>query len=518
MPPYAEAAEALLRETAEDSFGDFSPSVYETARVMRYAPSLAGQSRRLQFLLEQQRAGGEWGESPEYALLPTLSAIEALLFVLLRAQIGPETAAMTDSVNRGFKTLFGWLNTGPTPDLPDTVAVELAVPGLIRAINDRLAAGPAAGLDAWRGRRLADHPGDRRALLDILRGELLLGTAPPPKLLHSLEIFGAAAHAAPGVRPSAGAVGCSPAATAVWLGDAAVRAGRHPGVRYLHRAGRDGGVPVAGPLATFERAWVLVALATAGLVPPVADALVDNLEAAFGEHGVAAGPGLPPDADDTAAALHALALLGRPRSPACLLGYRDGDHFACFPPERTPSTSTNAHVLQAFGASAPARHRGERAVLTAWLCGQQDPAGYWRDKWHASPYYATACCVAALAGHGEPLPEAALRRAARWVFATQRTDGSWGRWRGTYEETAYAVRILATVPVPEAGPALAAGSSALRRLAGGPHPPLWHDKDLYTPVRIVRAEGLAALHLAEVRRRGDRPGRVAGEARPGGAR
>jgi hypothetical protein len=24
------------------------------------------------------------------------------------------------------------------------------------------------------------------------------------------------------------------------------------------------------------------------------------------------------------------------------------------------------------------------------------------------------------------------------------------------------------------------------------HPPLWHGKDLYTPIRVVRAEGLAA--------------------------
>jgi len=28
------------------------------------------------------------------------------------------------------------------------------------------------------------------------------------------------------------------------------------------------------------------------------------------------------------------------------------------------------------------------------------------------------------------------------------------------------------------------------------HPPLWHGKDLYTPIRVVRAEVLAALHLA----------------------
>src|SRR4051812_17130154 len=105
MPPNTEAAEALLAETAEDLFGDLSPSVYETARVVRYTPSLSGHSRRVRFLLQQQRAGGEWGGSPEYALLPTLSAIEALLFALLGPPIEVDTAAISDSVNRGLGTL-----------------------------------------------------------------------------------------------------------------------------------------------------------------------------------------------------------------------------------------------------------------------------------------------------------------------------------------------------------------------------------------------------------------------------
>ena len=33
------------------------------------------------------------------------------------------------------------------------------------------------------------------------------------------------------------------------------------------------------------------------------------------------------------------------------------------------------------------------------------------------------------------------------------------------------------------------------------HPPLWHDKDLYAPGRIVAAELIAVLHLASANRR-----------------
>jgi hypothetical protein len=45
--------------------------------------------------------------------------------------------------------------------------------------------------------------------------------------------------------------------------------------------------------------------------------------------------------------------------------------------------------------------------------------------------------------------------------------------------------------------AAARGCVFLQRSRGDhKHPPLWHDKDLYIPIRVVRAEGLAALHLA----------------------
>ncbi|MCA1673365.1 MAG: prenyltransferase, partial [Actinobacteria bacterium] len=225
-----------------------------------------------------------------------------------------------------------------------------------------------------------------------------------------------------------------------------------------------------------------------------------------GESGVAAGPGLPPDSDDTAGALYALAQLGSPRSLDCLWGYQVDTHFSCFPDERTPSTSTNAHVLQAFdkclGRDLPQRFRHQAAMdkLSGWLRDCQETDGSWWDKWHASPFYATACCATALYCYSRDASAAVVCRAVEWLLGSQRANGSWGRWSGTYEETAYAVQTLlqtwAARPDRVVEQAAARGCVFLQRSEDHQHPPLWHGKDLYTPLRVVRAEGMAALHLA----------------------
>jgi hypothetical protein len=239
---------------------------------------------------------------------------------------------------------------------------------------------------------------------------------------------------------------------------------------------RHGGpVPAGVPVPLFERSWIVVALRSAGLDVP--DSVAGQINAAFEQRGAAAGPGLPADADDTATALHALALCGVPGPVSILDRYREARHFACFPGERTPSTSTNAHALQAIGHDR---------VLEEWLRDVQEPAGNWLDKWHASPYYATACVTNALRGN---------EKAADWVLATQHDDGSWGRWEGTYEETAYAIRVLSHSK-RDVTTAISRGAKFLQEWGDRAHPPLWHDKDLYTPTRIVQAEGTAALHLA----------------------
>ncbi len=509
------AAATLVSEISSDAYGVVSPSVYETARLVTLAPWLAGHPQRVLFLLRSQRRDGSWGGPDGYGLVPTLSATEALLTSLRRWHHGGNSppgdyADMVSAADRGLHRLFRWLRADGRVTLPDTIAAEIVVPALIEQVNvhlDGFTPQAVTGLDSWRGSgRLVTPPGVDGELLARLGHLVRQGHALPAKLLHSLEAIGPAVRGAAFVHPVHGAVGCSPAATVAWLPD---RTGCHAVVGYLETVQKRGGGPVPGvtPITVFERAWVLAALTTAGIGVTVPPGLVGSLHAAFDERGVAAGPGLPPDSDDTAAALYALAQLGSPRSPDCLLAYQVDAHFSCFPDERTPSISANAHVLQTLsrysGHDSPHRFRYQTTMgrLSGWLRDHQEADGSWWDKWHASPYYATARCATALHRHSRSASAAAVSRAVQWLLDSQREDGSWGRWSGTREETAYAVRTLLQTSVSRADStveqAAARGCVFLQRSTGGhEHPPLWHDKDLYTPLRVVRAEELAALHLA----------------------
>ncbi|MGW4587113.1 prenyltransferase/squalene oxidase repeat-containing protein [Amycolatopsis thermoflava] len=487
----AEHAHHLLRAMVTDPYGDFSPSVYETARVVALLPDLAGHANRIAYLLDQQAPDGGWGGPDGYGLLPTLSATEALLTEFRRTG-APSIAAAAEHGLQALTTRWGRdLRVG----LPDTVAVEILVPSLVSALNAHLDALEAEDIVPARSR--LPHPeGTHPALLHGMRRLVEDGQALPDKILHSLEALGPAARGVGFARPGENGLGCSPAATAAWFGADGARG--HPGVRYLEniQARHDGAVPVAAPLTVFERSWVVSTFADAGLAVDVPGEVLDGLAAEIGPHGASGGAGLPPDADDTSTALYALAAQGRPHPLDCLREYHVDGHFCTYPDERTPSVTTNAHVLQALCAHGQSEVAGR---VAAWIAAQQHPDGSWTDKWHASPYYATARCFLALAGSGHAA--AARARALRWIARTQNPDGSWGRWQGTFEETAYAVQVLARAGEPWADEAAARGCAFLLSWADAGHPPLWHDKDLYTPGRIVRAEGIAALHLAGARPR-----------------
>ncbi|MBB4778322.1 prenyltransferase/squalene oxidase repeat-containing protein [Actinomadura livida] len=505
--------------------------MYETGRVVSLAPWLTGHERRIAFLLDTQRTDGGWGLPHDgYALVPTLSATEALLSVLVRAEspdeeepAQPQPAEdVADAAARGLSRLRElltggtWASPPGAAAQPDMPAIELIVPSLVERINRHLgdlgtAALPRDGLPLP-----ASMDGTRLALVrDLLRS----GARPPKKLMHALEIGGAAAHGFAGTGPeSTGAIGASPAATAAWLGDRAPADPSTPARWYLETvaAMHDGVVPVAYPLTVFERGWVLSWLSRAGISVPVPPEVVLSLTAPLRAEGTATAAGLPADADTTAGTLYALALLGAPHPPDPLWNYETSTHFCTWKGEDGFSTTTNAHVLEAFGeflATGAAARGGDRDVrryeatiekVGGWLLEQQRDDGAWTDRWHASPYYATASCALALerfggAGRGAD----AAGRARAWILRTQRPDGSWGRWDGTAEETAYAVQTLLLTgrpPEPEAVRAAARGRDALLRglsMPDGAHPPLWHDKDLYHPSAIVRAAILAGLHLIE---------------------
>ncbi|KOV84799.1 hypothetical protein ADL03_14960 [Nocardia sp. NRRL S-836] len=530
IPPWLDAvekaAEGLLAELAADGMGQVSPSVYETARLVATATWLDGHPERVRFLLGQQKSDGSWGAPDGYGLVPTLSAVEALFTELRRAQRPAADAVqhglLVSAVTRGLAWLSAWLGEGGGKPFPDTIAAELIVPWLIGDINrqlGRLVSEPLPGLDAWSAHPPLSAPAEAdEAFLERIRGSVRVDHALPDKLWHSLEVLGADAARADNVRPVNGAVGGSPAATVAWqrTKGSPVRTADDVrlSTRYLEEVQRRGPGPVPGisPITSFERAWTISALATGRMDTRIPRELVDSLRQSLSSTGAPAAPGLPPDSDDTAGVLYALAKAGDQPSPDCLWSYEADSYFLCFPGERTPSTSTNAHILETLAALDTAdrtRRQDAAEKIAAWLRKNQEPDGKWWDKWHASPYYATACCALALDRSATLGIDAvdAVDDAVRWILDTQRADGSWGRWEGTDEETSYALHVLlATHTSGDKTPltrAAARGCAFLLRQNGpgiddrDAHlPRLWHDKDLYAPIAVIRAARLAALHLA----------------------
>lgn len=536
------AARGLVAGLSARPWGEVSPSVYETGRLVALAPWLPGHARRVEFLLAAQRADGGWGGPGGYTLVPSLSAADALLAVLDRASGGreggggpAERPAVARAAERGLGLLRRLLADTGAAAVPDTPAADIIALSLVESIGARAAARPTAVSGPRGDDRLPAPAGFDGRRLAAFRALLGAGAAVPDKLLHALEVGGESARGLRAVRPSrSGTVGASPAATAAWLGPRPGPDSGGPARRFLEAViERHGGpVPCGIPITAFERAWALTHLLRAGIAVPVPADVVASLRPALGPAGTPAGDGLPPDADTTAAALYALGLLGLPCRPDGLWPYRLDAGFCTWQGEDGFSVTTNAHVLEAFGQylvqcpDAPRRYRDVVSGLSAVLREHQRDDGAWADRWHASPYYATACCALALRRFAGPEAAAAVRAAVRWVIGTQRPDGSWGRWAGTAEETAYAVHVLALAGTgaPGAGAALARGLACLRRLpdpAGGPA--LWHDKDLYRPAAIVRAAVLAAVHLARRASGGDRGGpgtgrRNAGAREPRGCR
>ncbi|MFI7077442.1 prenyltransferase/squalene oxidase repeat-containing protein [Micromonospora sp. NPDC049903] len=499
-----DAAADLVADLDREPAGQVSASVYETGRLVADAPWLGGHGRRLAYLLGQQGPDGAWGLPGGYGLVPTASAVEALVAVLARDEpadrSGPAPSDLVDAAARGLTALARRLGAGAP--LPDTPAADLIVPALTGRIDTHLTRLRDRGAPALPG--LHPLPRVDRRRLDAVSALLATDRPMPRKLWHAYEVLGPNAATREEVRPIDGAVGASPAATAGWLNhrrapDRAARA-------YLDEvvARHDGPVPCCTPISVFERSWTLGTLIRAGIPVRPSPAVVAGLAAALGPDGAATGPGLPADADTTSATLYALARLGRPVDPTSLFRYDLGSHFCTWRGEDGDSITTNAHVLEALGWHARHTREGANrygarvAALGGWLREVQQPDGHWTDRWHASPYYATSCAALALAGHAPPEAAGeAVDRAVGWVLATQRDDGGWGRWSTTTEETAYAVQVLlgAGDRRPEVVQAAARALVHLQVDAVG-DPPLWHDKDLYTPVLVVRAAVLAARRLA----------------------
>ena len=306
-----------------------------------------------------------------------------------------------------------------------------------------------------------------------------------------------------------GSIGNSPATTAFYLS----QMDDPQALAYLQSCQAHPGsptAPVVHPCETFELLWAAYHYHLAGV--PAARLLTAaeraHLRRALRDGGVSLSSTFPiPDADDTAVALILLHDLGEPADsvdPTVLERFAlPNGHFASFPHERHASVGVNLHVMHPL-IRVPGYPDQERAIdrLIDYLADQQIEGQYWLDKWHNSPYYATAHALPTLAElppHQAARLDQVTERARDWLRQSQNPDGSWGFYdQPTAEETAYGVLALSAgdpARLDERDRQRCASAVRYLQLARGGNqpdaspalPPLWIDKCLYTPTLVVES-------------------------------
>jgi halimadienyl-diphosphate synthase len=256
------------------------------------------------------------------------------------------------------------------------------------------------------------------------------------------------------------------------------------------------------PFNVFEPAWVLFNLALTDCLNDELLALckphLDFLESAWSPgKGVGfAADYIPKDSDETSLAYDVLTQFNRKIDLEAILHYEQPYYFRCYDLESTPSVSANIHVLGALRRASFHKDSPQVKKITQFLGSVQEKSNCWFDKWHISPYYATAQAVIASAGYVDELVEDAIM----WFLKTQNEDGSWGYYFPTAEETAYSLQALSIWSqnnriVPK--DTLKRGQSWLIQNSKPPYPPLWIAKSLYCPELIVYSQILSALLLVK---------------------
>jgi hypothetical protein len=490
MNNFLEESLAELHQIVHDlgtEGGLVSPSIYDSAQVLRLYPP-ADCRPALDWLLEQQRADGGWGDPavPHARDVPTLGAMLALV-----ERDHRPTAQAAIAAGCAFLRAHADCWRGPLPDsLP--VGVELILPYLLEEAAQaglNISPEPYTTLIALGAKRRA-----RLKQMQIRGGSTHA---------HSWESFGV--HPDPGLIDGSGSVSHNPAATAAWLrasSDTAVNAElRAAAQSYLDRCCAATGINIPGvvpgvwPLVRFEQSFVLYILFIAGLLnhPALHDVVHDqlsNLMPAIQAHGLGLSDHFVADGDDTAAALLVLKAAGFAVELAPLEHFTNANHFYAYSGELHGSVSLTARCISTLD-----RFRYDGADPTPYvqyMLDLQQPDGRWKhDKWHGSWIYTTLHVVLALCDIGGN--EAAVQRAIEALLAHQKPTGNWG----TQEETAYAIFALRAArratPSERIDAALARAEHWMHTCH--PHSDAatgWIGKELYRPYRIVRTVELAA--------------------------
>lgn len=472
--------------------GLMTPSIYETAQVLRFCPELVETNKVIAWLLNSQQLDGGWGDvgGPLYRVVPTAAAILAL-----------NTYSSYDRIKRVCAAGYRFLEEQQALISPDDgaylpVAIELILPRLLDEMGE-------AGMPLSRARyQHIEELGLRRRKL--ISEHTYTRSSPP---VFSWEAWGT--YPDPDLVGFVGGVGHSPAATAWWLllnkGGTSACKERDQARQYIADAscaaanGIHGIVPAPWPMGRFEQCFVLQAIEMSGLLtsPQLADELVPqlaDLQQSLVGTGLGFSDHFAPDGDNTAAAVSVLTAAGIDVDLGVLGSFERPRHFVAYPFEMHMSFTVTARAAQAIGATG--------RDVTAWcnsVAEVQQADGWWpSEKWNRSRLYGTAVALRALERGSDCNKVAALEGYLQY----QREDGGWGCFGcSTPVESALAVLAIQRLGSELGAEAqcLPMAQSAHRYLRQASSAsvirshPMWISKDLFSATRIDHATILCAL-------------------------
>ena len=476
--------------------GHMRSTAYDTAWAARLGEiDWDISSKSLSWLAENQLPDGSWGAlAPMYYHDRVLCTLAAMIALTYRGRRGHDKVQIENG-RLALERIVGGATQGLQAD-PNgaTVGFEMIAPilaeeaeklGLIKSQSDRIL-GRLSKLRAMK--------------LSYLKGKMINRHV---TMAFSAEMAGRDGQHmldVENLQESNGSVGVSPSATAYFA--AYIKKGDKASLKYLHSVtNADGGMPNVAPFDVFEIAWTLWNLS---LIPNLgyAEKLKPHLEFLSNAWQPKVGIGFAAnysvkDSDDTSLVYETLMRYGIEKDLASVLAYEEQDHFRCFDLEVNPSISANIHVLGALTqAGLDRKNTAVQKTLDFLRSSRDKNMPFWVDKWHSSPYYATAHAIIACAGVDNEL----VGEAIEWIIKTQNRNGSWGTYLPTAEETAYAIQALwvwneKVASVPKG--ALKNGARWLKENMDKTYPPLWIGKCLYSPNLVIRSAVISALILAE---------------------
>jgi hypothetical protein len=344
--------------------GLISPSVYDTAQVLRFYPPSAGVEPALEWLLKQQQADGGWGNPvvPLFRDVPTLASV-------LTLHTYKDFKGSQEALKAGLVFLqeqASYWNELQLENLLDNlpVAAELILPYLLEEAA-------AANLEVPQKHYTELIKLGNRRRQQLAKAKSQAGSA----ISCSWEAWGTEPY--PSLISESGSICLSPATTAAWLKAAVSRLdlvdSRVTAEYYLAQAAAATGLNIPGvvpspwPMERFEQAFSLYSLLITGLLehPSLQDLVQPHIQELANmtiSDGIGASTFIEPDGDDTAAAICVLYGAGRRADLAVLKQFENEDgYFTSFPGELHPSISVTARAVHAL---AIAGEKVPRSVLS----------------------------------------------------------------------------------------------------------------------------------------------------------